>query len=327
MLTVQCIFDSAQAGDTLYIEGQTISAKIDVDMNGAAHASPTLTNPIYVYGVNSSGVVLTGSNQATITTGSAISALCSLAVVSDFFRWSNVRFDGGGNAKATCCIVGPGEGPDGWVWRNCRFTNASVHNINIKTTNTVNLPWTFTRCEIDNAGKSGTGNGFNNITASRTPGRFFNCSIHDNDSIGIMIGSTAVQVLRNCLFFNNGNIAVKSTGVSEHFIDNCVFYGNGSDALNLAQNAIVSSFTNNVGMSNVGYFINTNTSDLSYWKAPVVMNNCTYNNGNVIDINGGALPGVGNITTDPGFVSVTDGSEDFNVTGTAKNAGVNPYGY
>lgn len=329
VLTIQCAVDSMQAGDTVYLEGRTITTKINVDMHGTVHSSPTITNPIYIIGCNSSGVALTDTNMATITTASTISCLCSLSTASDYLRFRNIKWDGGGNGKATNCITGAAlDGPDGLTFQNCRITNASVHGVAYRVGTTIGLPWTFTRCRIDNNGKSGTGNGVQVFSSTRAQARFEFCRVDNNDSIGVCAGGSGTQTIISCLFYNNGIAGFMNLAASEVVIVNNTFYNNKT-ALNIFQNSVILAFINNIGSSNATAFINTNTSNLTYWKAMTIMNNDSYNNGAIIDINGGVMPGVGNITTNPKFVSTTGGSEDFNLQSDSpcKNTGIGVMGY
>jgi hypothetical protein len=129
------------------------------------------------------------------------------------------------------------------------------------------------------------------------------------------------------LFYDNGGDALICTSGGQIVIKNNVFFANDSDGIYIssATNCSPIHVVNNIFRSNGGYGINMNSIDtdlIGYCDY-----NCYSNNSSgAIDIFGGTPPGSNNVTSDPKFVSETDGSEDFNLQSDSpcKNAG---YGY
>ena len=325
------------AGDTLAICADTganafvLTASVSPDYPGA----PTYFNPVYLAGYSMAGLPLTNGSFAKITTASTLaSGLFSLPTASNFLytRFSNLLFDGGGSGKASYAISTNLQSNNGHVFNNCRFTNCSSHGIYGSWQNGVGYPWRFLQCEIDNNGKGGSGNGIASTSSARGNIYMRGCSIHNNAGYGVQFGDVGIFI--NNLIYKNSNDGIQNTQAGGQNItcifEGNVFFGNTGDGLEVQSTAWIGSIVNNIFRSNGGYGIRTNGMDVDMLNMALMTNNCSHNNtSGHIDINGGVLPGLGNITSNPLFTSETAGSENFSLQSGSPciNAGYNPLGY
>lgn len=142
--------------------------------------------------------------------------------------------------------------------------------------------------------------------------KIINCKIHDNTNYGIFESDNqAHAVIIGNQIYRNGSSGIYSIYLHGSIIMNNVLFENTGSGLHLPSSNIKGIvFINNIMKDNSGYGINvtqTGTDQFSY-----ISNNCSYNNtSGAININGGILPGDGNITSDPLFTSEIIGSEVF----------------
>ncbi len=197
---------------------------------------------------------------------------------------------------------------------NCIIDSATSHNFYSISSASIHR---FYKTDI--YGSTG-GSGIDVNVAARGGYSFYRCSIHDNNSHGVRDGASNVRTKQfniiDSLIYDNGgdglNLELLGANYILPCIRGCVFFGNTGDGVAISNTAGDLIFENNIGRSNGGYFINTNTGTIKQIKS--CKNNCSHNNtSGHIDINGGTLPGTGNITADPLFTSEVDGSEDFSL--------------
>ncbi len=328
--TLQELIDTCAAGDTGIIMNTgkyTIGARIDFDTRLG-----TGTAPINLYAGDSSGNIYYGAGASTITTTTnSLGSLFYFAQdVVGYLRFHDLILDGGGNGKATNCILTEdADSVFNVVWNNCRITNASGTGAAVRQRAGVGSAWIWQGCTFDNNGKGGSGSGLTgNATANRAYHILKNCAFYKNETAGAILGIDSIVchgTIQGCRFYRNG-IGLGLHGIGTWAIEDNVFFANTGNAIDFSgNNPLITSLYNNIMRSNGGYGIDTNGQDID--QLVDVRNNCSHNNtSGHIDINGGVLPGLNNITSDPKFTSETDGSEDFTLQSDSpcKNAG---YGY
>ncbi len=318
--TLEKAYDTVAAGEELRICSTagspfTISAPVDIDTT-----SGTVANPITVRGGDlTDGSPYNGAGQAYIVTTSSIASLFDIESGMSYYNHFDIYFDGGGSGKATHCIeTSTANEFHAWVWKNCRFTNADTDGLDLYLRSGGMKPWTFVNCEIDNNGKGGvTGIGICfNDTTSRCWFNMFGCNIHDNLGHGARLGvddrDSYVSFVGNNIY-DNGGSGIYVLGDGQMAFQNNVFYGNTASGLliNGSDEALFPAFLNNIFSTNGAYAIDTNAQDDRFIMADY---NCYYNNTSG-SIDTGSIQGNNNITADPKFVSVVDGSEDFRLQG------------
>lgn len=309
--TFQKLLDTidATAGEYGFSNGETgLIAPADLD-----NTTGSQTSKPRVYGCDSSGNPYYGSGQVTISTASSIGSL--LDIESGYEHWSffDIIFDGGGAGKATHCVeTSTSYNVGGFVWVNCRFTNADTDCIDAYIRPATVEPWVFINCEIDNAGKGGvSGTGIkSNDVSNRCYFILDNCYIHDNLVNGVDLGVSSSETfasIRRNRFAGNGGVGIWMDGDGFVEIAFNVFYDNGGDAIEIEATGPSVSITNNIFSENGGYAINSNSQSHCIVHSS---NNCYYSNtsGNY-DI--GGTPGWNNVTSDPKFTN--PGSGDFSL--------------
>ncbi|MBE3122218.1 MAG: right-handed parallel beta-helix repeat-containing protein [Thermoplasmata archaeon] len=324
--TVQVGLDSVNAADTLLLvvgaNGDTITATDSCDMNGGLHASAVSSTPIYVLACNGSGTVYTDTTNFIITTKSTLAeGLFGILVAADYIVFQNITFDGGGVGKSEYGVLCQADGAEGIKFKRCRFINNDNHGVFYRVSAATPLTkWLFYLCEAYGNGLGGAGGGIV-PTAARGNADFIGCNAHDNVGVGIGLGSSYGS---NALFnnvYDNDSVGIWVSNLASlghiNIIGN-VCYGN-NDGIRLIQNQARITILNNVMAANTRYGLHTlNTTDLDYLNG--VSYNCYYNNGTAaIDVNSGTPPGEGNVTGDPKFTSVVDGSEDFSFSDTTSS--------
>lgn len=317
------------AGDTLAVCGDTDNNifTLAASLIPSSSSTPSLTAPLYILGYSMLGNQLTNGNFVKITTTSSLlNGLLYFATgqVFNYCKFSNILFDGGGSGKANYAI-GNYQAYQNITFDNCRFTNCSSYGVFQNTgVAGIGASWKYIQCEIDNNGKGGTAGGMNH------PGSIYiiGSKIHDNNGYGIL--SSNVGIFINNLIYKNSGDGITYTGTGNDDVlgifKNNVFFGNSGDGLELSATSYSSVF-NNIFRSNGLYGIRTNALDIDRANMDLFSNNCSHNNtSGHIDINGGVLPGSGNITSNPLFVSEAAGLENFTLQSTSLclNAGYSP---
>lgn len=178
----------------------------------------------------------------------------------------------------------------------CRVSNFGSHGFYWLTTGGL---VTLTDCEIDNNG----GSGFDVNAAGRGNLIMTGGSAHDNTTHGIRSGGDDSQcAIHSVRVYDNGSDGI-NTLAADAIIRDCTVYGNGGDGVDIDGSNTTIFDTSSAG--NGGYGFN-GVTNLAFGGFD---NNHT--NGNTSGAGDSTLPGDNNVTGDPKFTSVTDGSEDF----------------
>ena len=311
--TFQQLIDTVTNADTGYTSGDSIGTMVDIDTNVGTSAAP-----IKIMGCDSSGNPLNGDSYATISASGSITALISYADETDYYLFEDIDFDG--NDNATYCVVcngGSAADATGWQFKHCKIHDAISHGMYVYIRGGSERPWTLVDCEIYANG----GQGFCSPTTVRCHINLLFNKIHHNQSHGGTLGASGsvdltLTVMGN-VFYRNGEGGAGSGLLFDGTNPTCIimsntFFKNADDGLEWDDGSPFDNIVvmyNNIFHENGGYGINANGNAIeAFWLSGY---NCS--NGNTsghIDINGGTLPGYHNQTTDPTFVSETDGSED-----------------
>lgn len=318
------------AGDTLAVCGDSGSNiyNLTASLTFSSLAATTPANPIYIVGYSMLGLPLTNGNFVKFTTSLPLGNglfYFSTGQFLGYCKFSNILLDGGGSV-GTNYGVACYQGYPLTVFDNCRITNCASWGVYINSGWTgIGYSWKFIQCEIDNNGKAGAAGGI------YSPGSLYirGCRIHDNNGLGIQCGEPAL-FLNNLIYKNSGDgINYVSGGVynAGGFFKSNVFFGNLGDGLDITTATWPLFIVNNIFRSNGQYGLRTNGMDVDVLNMMLCSNNCSHNNtSGHIDINGGVFPGLGNVTSNPLFVSETSGSENFTLQSTSPclNVGYNP---
>lgn len=234
------------------ISSETIAATIDIDINAGS-----LTTNIYVVGYNAT---LAAEAQVIITTDQNLGALPLVDFnVPDNFVFRNIDFDGGGkdaNLAGSCIIASATGDGQNTVFYNCIFRRAESHGVSIRSTRML-----FIDCEFALNG----GAGYNN-SGDCLDGLLINCSIHDNDSHGVIKRGVQTHVT-SCLIYDNGKDGA-GDGINESTdCQSCRYIGN----------TIHGNADNGLGF------------DVASFKSTIFNNTCVGNGGFGYDFNGGAF--------------------------------------
>lgn len=301
----------ASAGDTLIICGNTSNRAYTVTDSIFITKVKTGASGNYtkILGADTLGAIYNGTGQVKVTCGVGIGGLVQLDS-AQYLVIADILFDAA-NFAQTCFYTTSGSTDQLYnvTFRRCRFTSAVTHNLYIRTSAEHYRPVCFERCEIDNAGKWGVAG-----LVSRSNFDFVGCKIHNNDSGGVMV-RTNNKVINNLIYRNGGygvDVRGQQTNAQNGVIENNTVAFNGSDGIKIMGTTTQGSFyvRGNIARSNGGYGYNLSGSAID--RFALIGYNCSSNNARGhTDINGGVLPGFGNVTSDPLFTSETAGSEDF----------------
>ena len=280
--------DQTTAGDVCYWIGgtYTLTAAIDFDTNSGSSGTPTL----FVRHIADGAVVIDADNTAAncFTSDKTLIIWDVDDHTTDSWELKNATGDGWDANTAG----------SQFVWRNLRINNCGGDGfdgfrIKVKMYN----------CSFDN----NTLMGYNDRVSTSFGDRFFFSKFHDNAQHGLNHRTTD-PVLFGCEFYDNTTKAMDVV-YNEATILNNTFYGNGNGIQNDTNTVHSWMFINNIikghnGAGDIGYDGNAN----HVWA--VVDNNCWHDN--TSDVNN-ITKGNKAVNADPDFVSVTDGSEDFNL--------------
>jgi hypothetical protein len=301
--TAYALSQATSSGDVIYLcaeATETTASEIGTVSGGAVAAY------IEIYGRD--GVDGTTDAEYTIQASAAITSILDAQNGDDYIRFANITFDA--NSQATYAFdVDTASAEDRWAFVNCKFINAVSHGVNDESANRA-----FVNCEFYGNGGDGYYDG------GTSNARFYGCSFHDNGSDGAYINSQKVPIV-NCEFYDNGaNGLSMSAGSDQSFVLGCTFHGNTNDGVNLASACYSIMFHNCTSVSNGAYGWDISGSEYHSFSHCHAYGNTTA----AIDVNGGVLYGVDNVSGDPLFTSVTDGSEDYRPTNSSplKTAGV-----
>lgn len=299
-MALQTAIDTATAGDTVLVcaTGTYVPlTPIDFDTN-----SGTSNAWIRVAGASAAGAE--DGTMPTIS-GSALGSNTNLfqfatATGYRFYDLQRLRLTG-----ATRHNVNLSGNQRAIRFANCRIDNAIGNGFFTENASAYVLLY---GCEVDHNGADGIGqfsSGQGNVIA-------VGCSVHHNTGYGINLGGTLGINLEGVLVYRNGNDGCLFNGsglntrVNAH---SCTFDHNAGDGLSVS-GAISLVRTNCIFSANDGYGVNFNEINIF----GIGLCNLYYNNtlGDVDLAEGVALTDVDSITgSDPKFVSVTDGAENY----------------
>ncbi|OPL13112.1 MAG: hypothetical protein AVO39_11100 [delta proteobacterium MLS_D] len=299
--TLQEAADTAVAGDVVLIKADgtySPTATIDFDTNAGSGNSQ-----IEFKGCASDGT--DDDTRATID-GASISSAPIFKTITGGLQFKNLVLQNGTSHNVDHSNGSPE------IWENCRFTGATYEGF--YDSHSIDHTLKFIECEVDNNGRKGYGN---NAT-DRGGTWWIRCSIHDNVSHGIAEADRSGNriLIIDCLIYDNGGDGICDDGYRATLnvmIKGCTIFGNGGDGIDYGAGSAAYSINieSCIIRSNGGYGINTNTGNTNF----ALLKNCCFSNNTsgAVDINSGTPWGSDNITSDPKFVSETDGSEDFSL--------------
>ncbi len=302
--TTQKAADTAIAGDEVRLCAtgtETPSSVTAFDTN-----SGTYSNHIRFVAYNATGT-------APLTTGYYTISGASLGAGADIFDMNGqdrIDFDGIRLTGAPAHGMEHSSGTlDGVYLRRCRIDNCGGNGIYMDNSSQF---CSIVDCEIDD----NVGDGVGQSTSSRGRLTAIASSIHDNGEHGINLGQVCTFV--GCQVFDNTLDGIHIHGASaEILVTGCTIYGNGSDGIHIDDPLKSINVSNSSIAQNGGYGISTNSNGLEFITSD---RNHTHNNTSGI-IDTGTLPGSNNVTGDPLFASVVDGSEDFTPGASSPLAG------
>ena len=294
----------------------TVAATIDVDAFGGSSSSR-----VFIIGTNTS--LVDDGTQITLTAqaaGALANGILEVDSGAPFGYVKNIIFDANTDGAAHCIVQdNTGNGVEGWVFENCRFTAASDMNIEWQGV-IAGTHLQLINCEIDNAANEGWG--IPSSSANRGRPWAINCKIHDNGSHGIYLG-TAQTIIFGCQIYDNGGDGILTGALvfDQFLIAGNTITRNDGDGIDLNAASDNGTIFNNVAVNN-GLVAGTH----SYKFNGAIPLFFSYNLGSttgsetaiadaVADGGFAALFTGNNIastqTEDQIFVTVTDGSEDF----------------
>jgi len=297
--TSQYAFDNAASGDEIRLcneATETPSATIDIDT-----AIGSVSSPVLVIGADSTdGSPLTTGQY--IISGSALPATTDLVIVgaTTYMDFTRVRFTAA--TRDGFVVSSLSSGYHDFIL--CRFDTCTGDGLYWPNTTGYGR---LIACEFDSNG----GDGFSVNTNSRGNVKSVGSSYHDNSGYGCYVGGDAGVL---SLIFNeaydNGDDGFRLVGGSSSaggtgLCANNVSYGNTGSGFWI-DGAFWTSH-NNSAVSNSQYGFEFHT--VSTINRLVADYNHTHNN--TAGVSSHTMTGDNNVTGDPEFASVTDGSEDF----------------
>lgn len=297
--TLQEAFDSALAGDRVFIwDGTyTLSATVDIDTRAGTAASP-----IQFIGANASGTE--DGTRPVITTSSTLSngLLRNGGSSITHLQFRHLDLNGGGASKAAYCVNQDGSNSsDYWTFIDCLFHAATSHGISGRAS--IRL----VRCAL----YSNSGCGYALYSTGGSKIRMIACRVNNNGSHGVYCGADELLFDRCLIYANTGKgIYHDSGGYGAYcsFTFNTI-YGNTSDGISFGGGMAVPEIVGNILASNGGYGLNCGGS----WKGGVFEWNVL--NGNTSGGCDVTIPGnYYGVTTAPSFQDTGAGTEDLTPT-------------
>lgn len=309
-LTFQKLVDTVTGSDIGYTSGDTPAATVDFDTNAGS-----ITSMPRILGCNSSG-----GDDGTIATisGASLGAtqnLFNLNIANQFLYLQNLDIAGATNYGINTSAINSVQ----LIMNTCKIQNSTSYGIYGNSSSS--------RLKCVNCYFYNNSYGVYSASAGRIPSSAFtNCVFRKNTSGGARIsGGTGMGALFDkCMFIRNtGDGIVTNAAITavSATISGCVFFANTGDGIDLSSGSVWIDIRNNIFRSNGGYGLNTNSSaSIQYFS---LNNNCFHNNtSGAVDINSGTVWGTGNVTSNPLFVTETDGSENLNLQSGSPCKGV-----
>lgn len=306
--TIQKAADTATAGDLVLIcaDGtHTPSASVDFDTNSGTSAAPIVFR----------GAASDGTDDGTVATvtGASISSAplfrFQTATGGRYVEFHNLRLTAG----TASCVSGINSQYGIW-FIDCTIDSATGWGILFDNAGSLAI---LLRTEVYGNSSGGLGQ----TTSSRGSYICHGCSIHDNGGPGISAGGNDGIVIVNSLVYDNTGDGLFID--SKAFVSNCTIANNGGDGLDLSSASVpTATVVNTIVANNGAYGVFNNSTTVVNLR----MANCiVYNNTSGATDNATGLSALGYdiSTSDPGFTSTTDGSEDYSVSsgGSAKATG------
>lgn len=302
--TIQHAFDTAVAGDQVRIcnDGtHSPTAQVDIDTNSGSSTSG------YIHFIGASA---TGTLDGSIATISGASLPASTDLLDSgtssiqYICLENLRLTNG--TKIGVNLYGSSQ--DYWKFVNVRIDNMDDAGLRYDSD--------YIRCygcEFDN----NAGSGF--VGSTKSGHIFVGCSSHDNSEHGFNIKGNYNQFF-GCLAYDNVGSGFYCLKYAHQTLINCVADRNDDDGIEfddtVSSNGDI-DILNCILRANGGYGIRF--GNFAH-ESGVVDYNCYYNNtSGACDV---TTPGNANITSDPQFTSVTDGSEDYSLQSGSPCRGV-----
>jgi hypothetical protein len=300
----------ATAGDTILICNDVSAARTyTLPNNGGnaamsfVHASGTKSARITMRGCNNDGTDLAvGADRPILTTSVSLTVGMLEFTTYDYYDVIDLIIDCGGEGKADYGLYNGNVLATNNRFFNVKFCNADIDNIY----------WLGQYPVFINVEGCGAivGRG---ATLGCSDGIFHNCVFHDNAGDGLTPVNCNCNLFTNIMAYDNGNYGINLAGTSSQSkITNCLAYGNSLDGFQIKVNTANNVIMNNtsVGNGGVGYDLEGDPYDQAYFG----YNHSHSNSAHCSEVADGAFADFmngGNITGDPLFASVVDGSEDF----------------
>ena len=297
------------AGDTILIPNDDGSVRTyTLPNNGGnaamsfVHASGTKAARITMRGCNNDGTDLAeGADRPILTTAVALTVGMMEFTTYDYYDIIDLVVDSGGAGKANYGLYNIDALATNNRFINVKFCNAAISNIN----------WTgqypvFINIESCDAGTHGAGLGCSD-------GFFHNCSFHDNGDSGLLTVNSNYNSFTNISVYDNVGYGINLAGTSsQNKIINCLAYGNGNTGIRARAATVNNVILNNTSVGNTGdgYGFEGDPTDQAYFGYNHSYGNSAHCSEVADNLFADFLNGH-NITGDPLFASVVDGSEDF----------------
>ena len=303
---LQIAVDLAAVGDFVNISvDDTGSVSIpfgdtlDIDQN-----SGSVNSRITIQGVDNAGVRLTSGAELPVLLGDVVLTNGLINIGTNKLYWDIrlIDLNGGGAGKARHCLLNLSSFSD-----FNRVFDCKLHNTDRTPLEWVGDRSAFVGLEVYDADKAD--GGFNAMTVNGDRTLVLGCSIHDNPGAGLVINDFGCHVHNNIIYDNGGIGILVGTLGDQSAISNNTVYGNDVGIF-INTDADFCFIWNNTSSGNttVNWDLDADATHLGYFA----YNHSHDGGGDVADGFTWADIGEGNnITGDPLFVSVTDGSEDF----------------
>jgi len=288
--SLQSAADTAIAGDIVYCRGtQTLTATIDFDTNAG-----TSSSVIEFIGVNSSGV--RDGTKFVVDGNSAVVHCINGSTTPNYVNFYNFECK---NATSNGCDWDSDNG----MWCDSSFNNNGSRGMSSYDSN-----YMFIRCSFNNN---------NEGLYSYYSQKYLFCTFIGNTGDGIC-GYNG-RFVYGCIFADNGTDGVDVSGSGQWFF-NSVFDGNGRYGLDGVGNTLVGNrFTNHTASGGAGFDANAGVHVIAY-------NYFEDNDTNILndtmsqiipDESGTDTNKYDQNDTNEGYISLTSGSEDYNLRSDA----------
>ena len=317
--TTQKAMDTAIAGDVVNLVNEateTTSVKIDLDLNNG-----TVTSPIIVQGVDTSGNLLAAGTRYSLQTSGTPANLLDFGdtVGGQYVYWQNIDFDGNDVNTADLLLMSVSGDADYNIFKDCRIQRSGADGADIRGIGAM-----FLGCEIDN--NAGRGLAASAEANSRWgEASIIGCKVHDNGDDGLYV-SSGVKALSGNICYGNSGSGIKLGNLTNTLRCSVIgntCYNNTIDGIELqtaSPNTLI--LINNTMVDNGGYGLNLlgttkNMMGIDYNHYSGNTSGAVRHNGAAIteaNVNSNGNIGANNQTGGSAsslFTSITGGSEDF----------------